>query len=258
MLGIGGGVILLLIIALGYVLIIQPKQEAKRLQEEKIRNEQAMKELEAQIVAHLADADLNMNLRNYSKAQTAYQKALSLDQNNEKAKEGLVQATKFEGIFKLVQQGDDLQKSKNYDEAVQIYESALEKDPENAIIQDKIKESEERKVAYIEMKARVDKILEQGKSHYDEGDYNQAIQLYRKALKIIPDDVDSKTLIKAAEFEKRRGVKVQANLKLGLSRYESRKYDQARKYFEEVLKLDPDNRDAKFYMNKIEEEQKIY
>ena len=51
---------------------------------------------------------------------------------------------------------------------------------------------------------------------------------------------------------------MQANLKLGISRYESRKYEQAKEYFSKVLKLDPENREANFYLEKIRKEMSLF
>lgn len=253
-----GGVALLLIIVLSYVLYLKPLQEKNRL----LKEQQEQADLKAQRATEIAntisDAQLQNNLKNYEKAKEAWKKVMSLDPQNPAATVGLALAEKNEKVANLLKSGEENFKNRKFEESLAALQQAQELDPENAAIKEKLSEAESRKQLYLEAKAKVDVLLKQGDAFFVEKEYEKAIESYRNALKILPDDEDAKEDIRKAEFEKRRGVNVDANLKLGLSRYESHKYDEAEKYFQEVLKLDPENREATFYLKKIEEMRSIY
>lgn len=258
MLIIAGLAVFLVALGFGYILVLKPMQMKKADEANKLKQQETRARISQQVDDSLAAAEMSMSLSKFSEAITEYQRALSLDNNNKAAQEGLDKARLMEKIGKHLTEGDELLKNRQFDAALIAYKKALDLAPNDPKIQERVSGVGNAKLLYNETKQKVDKFIEQGDILYNEGKYKEAINMYRAGLKYLPDDADTKNAIRRAEFEQRRGTNVEANMKLGLSRYESRKYDQAKEYFKKVLELDPENQEAQFYLGKIDDESHLH
>lgn len=255
---IGGFVVIVLLIA-GYFFYYQPLMEKKAAEEVVRRAQQEKLEREQQIANLLNDAKIQIQVQRFQDAKDGFVKILQMDPQNEEAIAGLEKTNKLEKIFNFVTAGDEYLAKKEFDNAVAEYRNALELGPERPdVIEDKITDTLSLKTTYLEAKDKVREIIKAGDVYFQEGEYKRAIGVYRNAFKILPGDLEVKDAIKRAEFEERRGINVAANIKLGISRYESRKYPQAKEYFNKALELDPENREAKFYLAKIKEHEALF
>ena len=70
-----------------------------------------------------------------------------------------------------------------------------------------------------------DEWVEKGAKYFDKGKYNQAIDVYKKALDIEPENVD-------------------VLIKLGLSYRHLEAYDTAIDFYDQALNIEPDNKIA--------------
>lgn len=68
-------------------------------------------------------------------------------------------------------------------------------------------------------------LMDKGSNYFDKGKYNEAINVYKKALDLEPDNVD-------------------AFIKIGLSYRHLEEYDRAIDYYDRVLDIEPDNKTA--------------
>ncbi|MBN2382803.1 tetratricopeptide repeat protein [bacterium] len=251
------GVAFVVALVFAYLLVYKPMQARKMAEESRLSREKAAKRIEQQVADSLIAAEMHAGLNQLDEAIHSYRQAIALDSTNTKAQEGLATVEKKKQISDCINQAEELVKNKKFDEAVQELEKASALDPGNEKLQERITGIQNSKTMYLDTKVKVNKFIERGDALFNEGKYVDAIQMYRAGLKFIPDDPEVREAIRKAEFESRRGKNVEAYLKLGLSRYESRKYDQAKEYFQKVIELDPENQEANFYLGKIEEEQKI-
>jgi len=254
---VGGG-LLLIILLMVYMFVLSPGKTETQINDNQAQNSQAEIRKKAHIEAAIADADLNMKLEEFEKAIPDWEKVLSLDPENETAKNGLAKAQQRVQIKKHVADGDGLIKQKKFDEAIAEYQKALDLNPDNQTSQTKLTEAKSTKTYYLDQKDKVDKLIAQGDEYFNQADYRRAVGFYRNAMKIIPDDPEAKTAIRKCDFEMRRGKMIKANYDLGMIRYEARKYEDAETFFKKVLELDPENKNAKYYLDKISKAKAIY
>ena len=183
-----------------YSFVLQPRAEKNQQIEQQQSQVNARKKIKSKIAMHIGDAEMDMKLKHYTDAIANWSMALALDENNDKIKSGLSQAVKLEKVFKHIKQGDALSSDKNFVGALAKYNDALQIDPDNQIVLDKIIKTQEKKQIYQDAKLRAAKILKQGNVHFDAGDYNKAIAVYRRALKVLPEDSETKELIRASRI----------------------------------------------------------
>jgi len=154
-----------------------------------------------------------------------------------------------------------------FDLALSEVENAIKIFPDEVEAQDlksKIIETKKRKIAELKTKATMS---ERNK------DYQEALKYYKAVLKIDPTDKEAKEGVdrvnilmlkarKKAELEKEKRLKKKRPAKRAkpdISKLIARgkrlffegKYKEAKSVFLQVLRVDPANREAKFYLDKI-------
>ncbi len=130
-----------------------------------------------------------------SRAIIEWEKGLSRFPDNERLKVQ-IKAVKNQNkiIFdQLISEGDARIKEKKYEEALKLYSDGVEKYPDSKILKDKQKE------ASALCDRIVDEKVSKAKAFYASGNYNEALSNLRSALKIKPDFMPAKELLKSSE-----------------------------------------------------------
>lgn len=158
---------------------------------------------------------------------------------------------------KFLQKGwtkiSELWKEKNYKDTIKACNEYLEIDPSDV------------RVIKIDSKARkkyIDKKLEMGKNLLERKDYRNLLNLYEKLLRIFPEYSKLHKLIfkckifMAKEAEKRKNAHV--NLEIGKinQMYKKGYYNDAIQKYQELMQINPQNRQIKKIFEKIAKAEK--
>lgn len=134
-------------------------------------------------------------------------------------------------VAELEQQGDELRTQKAYLDAIDYFRAALAKQPNNAVIENKIGISELMLQRYREagrsfqIAVRMDRKLAEaynnlGVVYYERKSYRNAVKYYKKALVLSPD---------SASFYSN----------LGAAYFAQKKFEKASKAYAQAVKIDP-------------------
>lgn len=90
-------------------------------------------------------------------------------------------------------------------------------------------------------------LASQGKQFMIQKDYDKAIQVFQQALSYKNDTEIEKNLALAQNLKSENSKKgiISKNIQLASEAAKNNKYDEANKYLDEILKLEPDNIEAK-------------
>lgn len=90
-------------------------------------------------------------------------------------------------------------------------------------------------------------LASEGKQYMIEKDYDRAIQSFKKALncKNDPDIQNNLALAQSLKDENAKKQEISKDIQLANDAAKNNKYDDASKYLDEVLKIDPNNSEAK-------------
>jgi tetratricopeptide (TPR) repeat protein len=172
---------------------------------------------------------------------------------------------------KLVANADQTFKDGKTDEALKLYREALTKHPDDLSVKQRI-ETLEQQIAKTQKnlldqkqkQADFNRLMTDGDRYLGLNQLDMASESYRKAHEIFPDNPEVERKFKeidARRTEKERQFKqlVFDNLSQGNQRVKELKFDDAKNYYNKVLELDPNNKEAKTGLelcnNKIAEQQ---
>jgi tetratricopeptide (TPR) repeat protein len=141
---------------------------------EKLQRAQLMK----QVGDLMNRGDSNFASARYDQAIAEYQKGLNLDGENSVLKEKLQQAQLKKQVGDLMNRGDSNFASARYDQAIAEYQRALHLDPENSVLKGNVLQG---KIQGARQK-QIGALVNQGDSYYQNGNYDQAIDQYNRAL----------------------------------------------------------------------------
>ncbi|MCX7765919.1 MAG: tetratricopeptide repeat protein, partial [Candidatus Sumerlaeia bacterium] len=172
-------------------------------------------------------------------------------------------------IKKLLQQGDQAFTSGKYEKAIESYTEVLALDKENKeagqkLEQAKIAQEQARQAQKKEQeqKLQINNHLEKGKDLYNAGNYQEALKefqavltldkTHKKAKKYI-EKTNSKIieLQKAEEAQKAKDEKIKEGLARASELTVKENYSEALKEYENVLKLDKNNKEAREAREKV-------
>ena len=233
-----------------------------------------LKQLDEQAEAYYKEKD-------YNKAVALWLNILDSEPDNEKIQK------KIELIYELKQQKDiEYQKSKLYykitkkrfsedrlKEGIESGNSSMEsfitayridpRDPELEGMLDDMKELEKEvnaakeKVRVSEaMRKRFEELKVLAIAEMDKESYETALKLWEEMLAIFPKDVEAaegKRKCKLAIENRLKFEKIRNFFAQGKKLYDAEQYQLSRVEFNQVLKIDPTNREAKNYINDIDE-----
>lgn len=90
-------------------------------------------------------------------------------------------------------------------------------------------------------------LASQGNQYMIQENYDKAIQVFQQALSYKNDSGVQTNLVLAQNFKNENSIKdtITKNIKLANEAAKNNKFDEANKYLNEILKIDPDNTEAK-------------
>ena len=154
----------------------------------------------------------------------------------------------------------------NAEIAISNYVTAYRIDPQDPEIQalrddmekldQEVKIEKAKKRLSEELKKRYFALLPVAREHMDNERYEEALKVWKEILSFVPIDKTAKEGKRQAElaiqnrlkFEKIKGL-----IASGAALFNQEKYNDARKEFEQVLKLDPENDEAEDFIAKIDD-----
>ncbi|MCZ7398569.1 MAG: ATP-dependent DNA helicase [Candidatus Methanoperedens sp.] len=154
----------------------------------------------------------------------------------------------YEIITRLNSKAQALFDNKRYTEAIKIWEQVLILDKENKEAKDGINKAEE-----AERIEKINKFNEEAKKLFDNGRYAEAIKIWEQVLILDSENNEAKDgIIKAKKAE--RIEKIDKFNEEAKELFDYRRYAEAIKIWEQVLILDPENKEAKEGIKKANEE----
>ncbi len=177
---------------------------------------------------------------------------------------------------KLLKEADILIKEGSYIDALVSLKSIQEMDPANNEIQEKISKTTEYLKALGEKniatesanREKIKKYFEKGLDLYTSGKYEKAVEEWNKVIQSSPLQYQVYTYIKKAEEKIRKKEDQIKTMKIlekqrimelyneAVIAHTKGKFEESIKLWKEILKLDPNNKEAQEYMNKVTEEYK--
>ncbi len=201
------------------------------------------------------------------------QKIDEIDHSTEQKKQSEIKsqkAAKEEKITASLDEGDKQYNSKNYDAAEAAYQDVLKLDPTDEYAKQRVAKIESFKLAsQAEKQKTLEKSVNENVAKGDEmvkaASYQQAVEAYKQALLLKPDDITLKNKLSAAEQKLaddqqrqaiEQGKKKQYDEKLnqGNNLFASQQYAEAKAAYEAAGALYPDQA---YPRNKIAEIDKI-
>jgi len=193
--------------------------------------------------------------KDYYGAIDMWKEALAIDPWDEDVKALIQEALeKIEEVSANLQKGLELLESGNYEEAYEILKE----------VQENVSPGDERTLAALEKgfrrieeerrKLRFKKLVSQGDEALEDMKLDEAERFYTEARKLYPESPvipEKFALLEGKRNELKKIQQIQALLARGAVLYEQEELEKARGLFEEVLTLDPQNKEAKLYLSKI-------
>jgi tetratricopeptide (TPR) repeat protein len=242
--------------------------EEKRFQEEQRQNE-IQKNIKEQVEAarqrrideglqtgkkHLLNGD-------YFNARLEFSRVLREDENNKEAqklltltqqKDMLLQKQREKDLLqqerekekqvrdnafvnqRLIEGNEALEKG-DFQESIEKWQEALERDPNNPQINKYIKKAKD------ELKKEVNKLIASARQYIRQGNLSEAYKVLERAKDQTVGDLKLQNKVKTEIRRLDNTVDFQTNYQGGLQRYRKGEYDTAAKFFKKALEYDPDN-----------------
>lgn len=192
----------------------------------------------------------------YSQARRCFEQVLILDSENKKAASLLEEVNQKEAEFKIklkeaLDSGKKTLGAGNYDQARKHFEKARKLDPNN---QETARLLEQVDRLEKERKKKITEALDSGKKALGTGDYDQARKNFEEARKLDGNNQETIGLLEQIDrLKKERKEKIAETLDSGKKALDTRDYDQARKHFEEVRKLDRNNQETIRLLDQVDQ-----
>lgn len=181
----------------------------------------------------------------YEKAIDEWQKMLDRDSNNVLAKEWIAKAnTDYEKkILSLINRADNFARKGRYLEAISVLNNARMLNPDEKQV-DAIETRSNR----YKQQMQFDELFQQGYRYYITKDYTNAMNSFSEALKHRPNNEQVKKFYTDAEAranakKQRMTPEMTKQYTRGINLYTAGKYDEAIKVWEELLKIQPYNKE---------------
>ncbi len=132
-------------------------------------------------------------------------------------------------LERLLTQADQAMESKDWKKATQLYQQVLNQQKENAAAKNGLEQVGIRRQAHLAS------LLETAQIYYEQNNYGDAAQTLARILEIQP------------EHAKARELKINCHYRSGIRNYTEGRYAASMNDWDEILKLDPENKQAKEY-----------
>ncbi len=180
---------------------------------------------------------------------------LKIDPDNVIAKQSLNKSKNYinDSISLNLKLGKQAFDKANYSKALQHYRNVLKLDDVNKKAIYGEKDSRDK------LKSQIDKNFNKGVDAYGKKEYKIAKESFEKVLKLDKEYAPAvEWLVKANKmYEKFKvSINVKDYLQQGIEAFQNQNYSQAKEYFNNVLGLDRDNKQARDYVRKCNAEKK--
>ncbi len=225
---------------------------------QKIREENKKEE---QFFEYIDNADALYASGELDKALSEYNKALKIFPKDEYAQGKKTEIStilknekdKVNAFNEMVALGDNLLKQEKYAEAVMQYESALQLYPNNTMVREKYQDAKNKKDAYDTKISEYEKFKAKGLEFTLRKKYGEAIDYYRQALELYPNDTEIPGLIKELQTQKDIADNYDARITEADNYYEDRSYNEAKASYQAALQVIPDDSYALGMIARIDE-----
>lgn len=241
--------------------------EEKRKKREKELVERAREEERQRFIAdHLSKGENLLKESKFFDAQAEFQAVISEDPFNKIAKARLdsvnaliqkeLERRQQQAIASAVdkelakenkryvefhfEKGQVYLQNKQYTDALLEFNLALERSPEDPLLQEAIATTKRR------LNEEVKTLVTQARQQFNTGNYSEALRILSEALVLAPEDPQLKEEINALANR----IKVQQYVQEALQYYDLGEYQRALGRFEEALKLDPSNTTIRQYLER--------
>jgi tetratricopeptide (TPR) repeat protein len=209
----------------------------------------------AEVNQHATNALQLYEQGNYRGSLKEWERVLELDPDNVAASQ-YMERTRQELAVELDQRQQEARAAlatKDYAAALRSMEEAERLDPGNSAIslmKQEVKAAAEEQ-ARQERIAKADELREQARRYYRQSQWIQALEAWEAVAKLLPDDVEAANEIKTLKGE--LITLTDTFFSDGVRLYEQKKYVEAGRKFEGVLKIDPQYTLAVFYLSKTKQ-----
>lgn len=227
--------------------------QARRQAEKRTEEVEGLEKRRSDFQKLAAQGASALRAQRYHEAITAYEDALKLVPDDRDAQQGLRQAKQALNDIKaeftrLMAQGDLALQAQRYEEALRFYNDALRIVPTNELAQRAARTAEKMigdlqaaQLAYI-------RFMNQGTLALRNKRYQEALQAFAEALRLVPNDRDATKGMREAraalDIESANRASYNKQMQAALSAYRQRKYNDALNSYREALILIPEDPQA--------------
>lgn len=172
-------------------------------------------------------------------ARQAFQAALEKSSGLEAALQGLKRSENIDRVYALLQQGEKLEQQAHYAEAAESYQKAFALDQYSAVAQ-----AGQARAARLEKETKFAAAKTAAEAAFQRRDWAKAITEAESALKVYPQKTEMTTMLRSAKENAHKDA-VQKALAKGYAYENQHQWKDARDAYDETLKLEPDQADAK-------------
>ncbi len=229
---------------------------------DQLKKEFIQKQKDEQYQALVDEADGLLKDQKFDEAKLKYEESLKFKPADNYAQNQVLECDKQKKAFKeqqkseayqaLIDEADDLLKNKAFDEAKLKYEEALKFKPADNYAQSQVIECDKQKKAFAEEKltAEFNEIIKQGDELLEANKFDEAIQTYDEAHKLMPDNpigpqkVEEAGRLKKEFALKNKAEEYQKYLDQGDKLLTEEQFELAIKEYAKAEQLFPDKNEA--------------
>ncbi|MBN1897687.1 MAG: VCBS repeat-containing protein [Spirochaetes bacterium] len=239
------------------------KRADKKIEEQKLEHE--AEKFYEKAMEHYNKGELKEAFDNIKKARDKNESNLKYHQRFTVISNDYFAQSNKEFYDKNLAKAKSLMESGDYTQAVSVLEQINEKYPKDEVVQELIKQCEEKiaKMGKEHKKRMKEKYLSEGDRYYNKFEYTSALKSYEAALKYSPGDqeitkkiTETKKKIEQKENRQLDPEAVKKHFQQGLKYYSLGQYQKAIFEWEKVLEMDPQHKMAKLNIEKAKEKLK--
>jgi tetratricopeptide (TPR) repeat protein len=229
--------------------------------------QKAQTSLDQKAQPFLDQATQDLERSDYDKAISGAISALKIDPANARAKAIQTTAARYrdsvgtseEKIFRIsnfqkyVERGDEAFDKKRYDEAQDFYQVALELSPHNDVAENRIAKVTSKIGELHALRNREGPIIDEALKLLEDRKYKAALDKINGVLEAVPDSAKAKAALEKVQAALDRQKNLDLYKKMALQFYQLGKDAQALEYFKKWYDLEPDSREAKFYIDQLKQ-----
>jgi len=221
--------------------LLQKQREAELLNNERAKEKVRQ---DNQFVKGRLDEGLEfLKKQNFQKAIERWEEALQRDPENPILNKYIKQARKEleDEVNRLISRARQMRRQDNISEAYQLLNRADKQTSDIPVLNQKVK----REILQLNRIVDFQTNFQEGQKQYNNGNYEEAVRYFKKALDYFPDDVRAKEFYRSAlarsKGRKKMSKEARVFFNRGIEYYKSGLYEKALQEWEKALKIDPYN-----------------